>query len=130
MNQPERKRATVDLSSLNVPELTRPIAFMVFAEDSDPSQTGYVTVCADANGLRMRWPGDKTDEWSGTWNDLRWFMAALRREEAELRQKEAERAALKEQMRLGQEMADDIERERFASKQKARIAVHHLPTGA
>lgn len=108
------RRATTDLSALTIPELAHPIAFTVYAEDSDPSETGYLTVCADPEGVRIRWVGDKCDEFSGTWAELRWFLAALRREEQEMRQKEAERNALREQMRLGQEMADDIERNKFA----------------
>jgi hypothetical protein len=110
------RRATVDLSSLNVPALDRPIAFTVFAHDSDPHDTGVLTVSADTEGLRMRWTGDKVDEWSGTWSDLRWFLQALQRDAAELRRRDAEMEALRAQVALGQEMADDIVRETFANR--------------
>lgn len=117
------RRATTDLSSLNIPTLEHPIAFGVFAHDSDPHETGYLTVCADDKGIRLRWAGDKADEYSSSWAEFRWFLAAMRREEAELRRKEQERAELREQVRLGQEMADDIERAKFSTRRTAAVQV-------
>jgi len=117
------RRATTDLSSLNIPTLEHPIAFGVFAQDTDPHETGYLTVCADDKGIRLRWAGDKVDEFTGTWAELRWFLAAMQRESADLRRKEQEIGELREQIRLGQEMADDIERAKFSARRAAGVQV-------
>lgn len=117
------RRATIDLASLNVPELDRPIAFSVFANDADPHEIGFLTVCADQKGIRLRWVGEKVDEWTGDWADLRWFLEALARDRQELQQREAEREALRAQVALGEAMAIEREQQLFARKQSHRIGV-------
>lgn len=108
-------RATVDLSSVNVPEIAHPIAFCAFAENYDPHETGYVTVCADGKGMSLRWTGVKEEQWSGTWGELRELLEAFREHGKEMRREQAAREAMRAQIALGHEMADDVERQRFAS---------------
>lgn len=115
------RRATVDLSTIKVPWLEHPIAFQVFAHESDPHECGFLAVCADANGIALRWVGEKNDHWSATWSELRWFIEALKRDGAEIARQQAERAEYKAQMALGQEMADDWVRDQFKTRRTSAV---------
>jgi hypothetical protein len=116
-----KRRANVDLSSISIPWLEHPIAFQVFSKDSDPHECGFLAVCADTNGIALRWVGEKNDHWCATWSELRWYIEALRRDGAEIARQQAERAEHIAQMALGQEMADDLVRDQFKTRRTSAV---------
>ena len=112
-------------------------AFRVFADDSDPHETGYLDVLLSPKGFRVGWTGGPPD-WCGTWKEFRDIVGLLaEREQIERDIQEArdERDMVTAQLGLKRRQLHEARRRLRIATSATRAAVawrttNPVPTGS